>query len=163
MTPRRLSLDPPLASTGWAARRAPRPHYDHPRINSVVPCHRGAECNWPACEAKCDGRPGNFSADAIDAKIEAIWAGNMARRGAAAAAYGEPETPHEFYAGRPGSQAETIVCGCLRALQKIPEIDRLFADLLMDRIAKVYLATAPDGKTEIRRASALLRIAGERA
>ena len=25
---------------------------------SVIPCHRGAECFWPACDLACDGRPG---------------------------------------------------------------------------------------------------------
>lgn len=25
---------------------------------SVIPCHRGAKCSWPACELGCDGRPG---------------------------------------------------------------------------------------------------------
>jgi hypothetical protein len=160
MTARRLSIDPPLASTGWAARKAPK--------FAVTYCSQCGEEFGPGDSgfSHCDQHP--KPAWLIKSKeradlIEAIWRTNMARRDAAAAAYGEPETPHEFYAGRPGSQAETIVCDCLRALQAIPEIDRLFADLLMDRIAKVYLATAPDGKTEVRRASALLRIAGERA
>lgn len=27
-------------------------------MNSVVPCHRGPKCSWPACEQTCDGRPG---------------------------------------------------------------------------------------------------------
>lgn len=31
-----------------------------PRINSTVPCAlHGAECNWPACDPSCAGRPGN--------------------------------------------------------------------------------------------------------
>lgn len=27
-------------------------------MNSVIPCQRGARCNWPACAANCNGRPG---------------------------------------------------------------------------------------------------------
>jgi hypothetical protein len=87
----------------------------------------------------------------------------MPRRDEAAAAYGEPETPHEFYAGRPGSQAETIVCNCLRALQALRAPDDLYAHALTVTISDGYLATAPDSKTEVRRASALRRIAVERA
>lgn len=26
--------------------------------NSVVPCSKGPECNWPACPQECTGRPG---------------------------------------------------------------------------------------------------------
>jgi hypothetical protein len=29
-----------------------------PIANSVVPCYKGVNCNWPACPAPCDGRPG---------------------------------------------------------------------------------------------------------
>jgi len=94
------------------------------------------------------------------AQLETTWRANMARRDAAAKEYGEPETPHEFYRGRPGSQAETIVLDCLRALQAIPEFDRLFADELMDVIARDYIATATGSPTRIRRLTALLEIAG---
>ena len=27
-------------------------------MNSVIPCKRGAECNWPACPLSCPERPG---------------------------------------------------------------------------------------------------------
>jgi hypothetical protein len=29
-----------------------------PAVNSVIPCHRGQSCAWPACSQDCDGRPG---------------------------------------------------------------------------------------------------------
>ena len=124
MTTRRLSLDHPLASTGWPARPA------------------------PSATAK------------REAELEAIFRTNMARRDAAAAAYGEPETQHEFFHGRPGSQAEGIVMGCLQALKDIPAADRLFADQLMDDIARVYLNTAPATAVK-RRAHAILEMCGE--
>lgn len=28
-------------------------------MSSVIPCKRGDQCNWPACAADCDGRPGH--------------------------------------------------------------------------------------------------------
>lgn len=91
--------------------------------------------------------------------LELIWRRNMARRDQAAKDYGEPSDPHEFYAGRPGARAETTVLDCLRELQSIPQIDRLFASELMDVIAKAYLSTAPDPNTSIRRITQLLKIA----
>jgi hypothetical protein len=27
-------------------------------MNSVIPCNKGPECNWPACPQDCEGRPG---------------------------------------------------------------------------------------------------------
>ncbi|MDB5612093.1 MAG: hypothetical protein JWP25_8993 [Bradyrhizobium sp.] len=27
-------------------------------LNSVIPCRKGIECNWPACPQSCTGRPG---------------------------------------------------------------------------------------------------------
>jgi hypothetical protein len=59
--------------------------------------------------------------------------------------------------------AEKIVLDCLRALQSIPDADRLYADRLMDAIAQGYLETALDPPTSRRRVTALLRIAGEAA
>lgn len=32
-----------------------------PLDNSVIPCSKGAECNWPACPQDCVGRPGNIT------------------------------------------------------------------------------------------------------
>jgi hypothetical protein len=143
MTARRLSLDPPLASTGWAARKAPM---------SLAYANAYAKAATYSRRATSEAR-----------EAEEIWHDNMARRDAAAAAYGDPETPHEFYAGRPGSQAETIVCNCLRALRALRAPDDLYAHALTVSISDGYLATAPDSKTEVRRASALVRIARERA
>jgi hypothetical protein len=152
MTPR-LTLVPPLASAGWAARKAPALAYDRDCPDCGAP-EAATFVHGFACEH--DGCPMFHDREA---QIEAIWNDNMARRDATAAEHGEPETPREFYRGRPGSQAEAIVLNCLRALQAIPEIDRRFADELMDVISKVYLDTSPDGRTEVRRANALLKIA----
>jgi hypothetical protein len=106
--------------------------------------------SWPA-------RPGIKET----ARIEAIWRENMKRRDEAAAQYGEPETPHEFYAGRPGSKAETIVLDCLRELRAIPAADRLYAKELTDAISRVYLETAKTSVVRMRRIAALLLIGAE--
>lgn len=34
------------------------------RVNSVIPCHKGHECNWPACAMDCYGRPGRAALSA---------------------------------------------------------------------------------------------------
>ncbi len=142
----RFTTDTPLASaTSWAGRQ------DSTRATVKSIATSEAEINASlALHAK--------ETAAREAQIDAIWRGNRARRDADAAAYGEPETPHEFYAGRPGAKAEKIVLDCLCALQEIPEVDRLYADQLMDVISREYLDAAPDEKTGIRRAWALLRI-----
>lgn len=43
-------------------------------VNSTVPCYRGGHhCNWPACPADCDGRPGRErTAEDIPALIERL-------------------------------------------------------------------------------------------
>jgi hypothetical protein len=139
-------IDTPLASAvSWAGRR----------IEGIA-----------KRQAAYDGVPripGTAAETAAEreAQIESIWRGNRARRDAAAQAYGEPETPHEFYRGRPGAQAEKIVLDCLRALQALRAPDDLYAHALIVTISDGYLTTSPDGRTEVRRASALLRIAGE--
>lgn len=56
--------------------------------------------------------------------------------------------------------AERIVLDCLRALQAIPEADRMYADELTDIIASGFLATACGIRNQQHRACALLRIAG---
>lgn len=91
------------------------------------------------------------------AKLEATWRANMARRDAAAAEYGKPETTHE-YAGRHGSQAEKVVCDCLRELRDIPESDSLYAKELMDAISKAYIETARESPIRMRRIAVLLKI-----
>ncbi len=113
--------------------------------------------------ASADTWAGRMSGKAKAA--EATFRANMARRDAAAADYGEPETPHEFYAGRPGSKAERVVCDCLRELRDIPDADRLYAHELTDAISAVYLdlAWAPPRQRDAakihRRTMALMRIA----
>jgi hypothetical protein len=97
----------------------------------------------------------------ITANPETIFRENMARRDADAAQYGEPESPREFYRGRPGSQAETIVLDALRALQALQVADRLYVNSLMDSISQAYLATTDGPETSRRRIMALLRIAAE--
>lgn len=57
--------------------------------------------------------------------------------------------------------AEKIVLDCLRALQAIPDSERLYADAMMDAIARIYLSTSADAATERRRTYALLKIGGE--
>ncbi len=173
----RFTTDPPLASTDtWVGRQAPSLAYDRDCPDCGAPesatSVHGFACEHDRCPtlASTDtwvGRriegTGCMRWPAHRENLDEIFRGNMARRDQAAADYGEPETPHEFYRGRPGSQAEGIVLNCLRALQAIPEIDRLGADVLMDVIARDYLATALDAKTSMRRTTALLRIAGEKA
>jgi hypothetical protein len=61
------------------------------------------------------------------------------------------------------SPAETIVLDCLRALQAIPDGERLYAHELTDVIAKGYLDTALDARDSRRRVAALLRISAEAA
>ncbi len=95
-------------------------------------------------------------------RAEEIWRENMARRDAAAAAYGEPKTPYEFYAGRPGSKAEGIVLDCLRKLEAIPDPDRLYATELTAAISHVYIETShDDAGIARRRATQLLEISGD--
>ena len=113
--------------------------------------------------ASTDSWVGRMSGKAKAA--EAIFRKNMARRDQAAREYGEPETPHEFYAGRPGSKAERVVLHCLRELLDIPEADRLYAHELTDAISAVYLDlawAAPRQRDAVkihRRTMALMRLA----
>jgi hypothetical protein len=58
--------------------------------------------------------------------------------------------------------AEKIVLTCLRALQAIPEKERVGADRLMDALAQAFIDVADTPIASKRRANALLRIAGER-
>ena len=58
--------------------------------------------------------------------------------------------------------ADRIVQDCLRQLQAIRPADRMGADILMDKIARIYLDTAYGVKETKLRAEALLRITGAR-
>ncbi len=52
----RLKTTPHILMLAQQYETARRKAY--PQVNSVIPCHRGAQCSWPACKADCDGRPG---------------------------------------------------------------------------------------------------------
>lgn len=144
----RLSLDPPLASAdSWAARKAPSLQHDahcadHARdwlVAGMEKEQRGAphkdECSRPALAAA-------HAALESQAKETAAWLATQHRDGII-------------------PPAEHIVLDCLRALQAIPTDNRMYADELVDMIAKGYLDTAWGAKTSRRRVAALLRIAAE--
>lgn len=57
--------------------------------------------------------------------------------------------------------AEKIVLDALRALQAIPEGDRLYADELSGEISRVFIESAWGIRNSNRRAVAVLRVAGE--
>jgi hypothetical protein len=146
----RFTLDPPLASS------EPTVGPWKPPKEYVVPL--ASATSWAGRQAQT--RAAVKAIAIAEAEIDAIFHRNEAQRNADAAAYGEPENKHEFYHGRPGSQAERIVLDCLREIQKIPETDNLYAKELTDAISKVYLQTRCS-KVRMRRIGALLDIGVE--
>ena len=175
----RFTLDPPIASVDtWAGQQPPYHSGYHKwpvksedareaQIEAIW--HDCPDCGAPEAATRVFGFTCEHSKCPVyerrSAEIDGIFRTNMAWRDAAAAEYGEPQTPHEFYAGRPGSKAERIVCDCLRELRDIPEADRLYAHELTDAISAVYLDlawAAPRQRHEEkihRRTMALMRIA----
>jgi len=43
-----------------------------------VPCYKGVNCNWPACDSNCEGKQsalvlGDFTNDNIEEEYKQIW------------------------------------------------------------------------------------------
>jgi hypothetical protein len=114
-------------------------------MSAPLPIEVAPDRGWPAMRV-----PGIAEAE-VHAMLEA-----QAKKTAAWLA----EHPRGTFTTAP---AERAVETCLRALQAIPDADRIYADELMNAIARAYLDSAWGPKDQKRRAHALLRIAGEGA
>lgn len=85
--------------------------------NSVIPCKRGARCNWPACPQDCDGRPGR---DNFHATFTAWLASRGLSYAAAGAALGvSPRTVEAWAQGKPCGTPRLV----LRAIELLDRTD----------------------------------------
>jgi hypothetical protein len=155
----RLSIDAPLASaTSWPARKPNGFRFHETYCASCGGVFGAGNQGFSHCDqhsspetlaAHLAMQPGSAVKQAraaieSQAKESAAWLASQHRDGVI-------------------PPAEKIVLDCLRALQAIPQGERLYADELTDVIAKGFLATAQTPVGSRRRIAALLRIGAEAA